>query len=123
MQMTMYRRDTRFSSDASLKRYTLDLERTVLDMLHCPMRMHEKVLNLLYQEILIGKTKNEVNSLRPPNVRKRQLTKELLVKRLQNYLRMRRDYLNYIEALSLTSLKMKEQRFIQCHSIRAQFNI
>ncbi len=25
------------------------------DMLHCPMRMHEKVLNLLYNEIFNGK--------------------------------------------------------------------
>jgi hypothetical protein len=30
-------------------------------MLHCPMRMHEKVINLLYNDILNGKTKHEVN--------------------------------------------------------------
>ena len=30
-------------------------------MLHCPMRMHEMVLTLLYTEVLNGKTKKEVN--------------------------------------------------------------
>jgi hypothetical protein len=32
------------------------------------MRMHEKILNLLYVEILNGKTKNEVNATRPSKI-------------------------------------------------------
>ena len=69
--MGMYRRDTRFSSDAAL-----DLERTVLNMLHCPMRMHEKVLNLLYQDVLNGKTKNEVNGKPVASKRKKKAVDE-----------------------------------------------
>jgi hypothetical protein len=60
-QMVMYRRDTRFSTDASTTNMKLRLDRTVVDMLHCPMRTNEIFLNLLYDEILNGKTKNEVN--------------------------------------------------------------
>jgi hypothetical protein len=71
LQMGMYRRDTRFSADVGL-----DLERTVLDMLHCPMRMHEKVLNLLYQEVLNGKTKNEVNGKPVASKRKKKAVDE-----------------------------------------------
>ena len=67
-QMKMYRRDTRFPSTG--EETSWEIERTVLDMLHCPMRMHEKVLNMLYQEILNGKTKNEVNG--KPTVAKRK---------------------------------------------------
>jgi hypothetical protein len=37
-------------------------------MLHCPMHMHEKILNLLYTELLNGKTKNEVNATRHSKV-------------------------------------------------------
>ena len=33
-------------------------------MLHCPMRMHEKILTLLYKELLNGKTKGEVKTVR-----------------------------------------------------------
>ncbi len=52
--LSMYCRDKRFTDVAS---DTL-LEHTILDMLHCPMRMREKVLNVLYQyqEVLNGKT-------------------------------------------------------------------
>ena len=71
LQMGMYRRDTRFSADVGL-----DLERTVLDMLHCPMRMHEKVLNLLYQEVLNEKTKNEVNGKPVASKRKKKAVDE-----------------------------------------------
>lgn len=71
LQMGMYRRDTRFSADVGL-----DLERTVLDMLHCPMRMHEKVLNLLFQEVLNGKTKNEVNGKPVASKRKKKAVDE-----------------------------------------------
>jgi hypothetical protein len=58
--MSMYCRDKRFTDVA----IDTPLERTILDMLHCPMRMHEKVLNVLYQEVLNGKTKNEVNGVK-----------------------------------------------------------
>jgi hypothetical protein len=58
--MIIYCRDKRFSESAS----DMPLERTILDMLHCPMRMHEKVLNVLYGEIFNGKTKNEVNGVK-----------------------------------------------------------
>jgi hypothetical protein len=55
--MVMYRRDKRFAVTVSDQPQTLELERTILNMLHCPMRMHEKFLNVLYAEILNGKTK------------------------------------------------------------------
>ncbi len=41
-RMAVYRRDKRFSRDVEPDKFTLKLDRTVLDMLHCPMRMHEK---------------------------------------------------------------------------------
>jgi hypothetical protein len=71
-QMVMYRRDTRFSTDASTTNMTLRLDRTVVDMLHCPMRTNEKVLNLLYDEILNGKTKNEVNGRRRGSTKRKK---------------------------------------------------
>ncbi len=63
-ELAMYRRDTRFVGAEGEYNHKLQLDRTILDMLHCPMRMHEKVLNLLYNEILNGKTKHEVNRSR-----------------------------------------------------------
>ncbi len=58
----MYRRDFRFHVKlGDSKAYKLQLDRTIIDMLHCPMRMHEKVLTLLCTEVLNGKTKKEVN--------------------------------------------------------------
>ena len=63
-QMVMYRRDTRFAVDIETGDVKLQLDRTVIDMLHLPMRTNEKVLNLLYEEILNGKTKNEANGPR-----------------------------------------------------------
>ncbi len=62
--MVMYRRDTRFVGIEGEYNRKLELDRTILDMLHAPMRMHEKVLNLLYAEVLNGKTKREVNNSR-----------------------------------------------------------
>ncbi len=52
-QLVMYRRDFRFHvKPGDLKAYKLQLDRTIIDMLlHCPMRMHEKVLTLLYTEV------------------------------------------------------------------------
>lgn len=66
--MVMYRRDMRFVGVEGEYNHKLKLDRTILDMLHCPMRMHEKVLNLLYNEILNGKTKHEVNRARKSKV-------------------------------------------------------
>ena len=61
-QLVMYRRDFRFHvKPGDSKAYKFQLDRTIIDMLHCPMRMHEKVLTLLYTEVLNGKTKKEVN--------------------------------------------------------------
>ena len=48
--MVMYRRDERFRTQAQDATYKDELDRTILDMLHMPMRMHEKVLNVLYGE-------------------------------------------------------------------------
>jgi hypothetical protein len=66
--MVMYRRDTRFEGVEGVYNRKLELDRTILDMLHAPMRMHEKVLNLLYAEVLNGKTKHEVNNSRSSKV-------------------------------------------------------
>ena len=62
--MVMYRRDTRFADAKGEYNHKLQLDRTILDMLHAPKRMHEKILNLLYAEVLNGKTKHEVNNSR-----------------------------------------------------------
>ena len=63
-QLVMYRRDFRFLvHPEDEKFYKLQMERTIIDMLHCPMRMHEKILTLLYTELLNGKTKHEVNDV------------------------------------------------------------
>jgi hypothetical protein len=56
-RMAIYRCDKRFSRDVKPDKFSLMLDRTALDMLHYPMRMHEKILNLLFAEILNGKTK------------------------------------------------------------------
>jgi hypothetical protein len=42
----MYARDVRFDANAGNPKW--ELGRLVLDMLHCPMRMNEKVLYMLY---------------------------------------------------------------------------
>ena len=72
-RMAVYRRDRRFSREEKPDKFTLRVDRTVLDMLHCPMRMHEKVLNLLYAEILNGKTKNETNGSVKGKKRKKEV--------------------------------------------------
>jgi hypothetical protein len=45
-RLQMYSCDTRF--DSAVVPTKLDLGRVILDMLHCPMRMNEKVFNMLY---------------------------------------------------------------------------
>ena len=77
--MVMYRRDTRFSSAASTDDMKLLLDRTVIDMLHLPMRTNEKVLNLLYEEILNGKTKNDVNGKRRVSTKKKHVVGDAAV--------------------------------------------
>ena len=72
-RMAIYRRDKRFSRDVKPDKFSLMLDRTVLDMLHCPMRMHEKNLNLLYADILNGKTKNETNGSLQGKKRKKEV--------------------------------------------------
>jgi hypothetical protein len=67
-QMVMYRRDQRFRGVAETPDAKLELDRVVLDMLHCPMRMHEKVLN--------GRTKNEANGPRKASKRKMKVAGE-----------------------------------------------
>jgi hypothetical protein len=67
----MYQRDTRFTCDEAQEDMKLQLDRTVVDMLHCPMRTNEKVLNLLYEKILNGKTKNELNAPRRGDKKKK----------------------------------------------------
>ncbi len=65
--MVMYQRDFRFHVQPGHENdYKNDLGRTIIDMLHCPMRMHEKILTLLYTELLNGKTKKDVNVGRLP---------------------------------------------------------
>ncbi len=78
-EMVMFRRDTRFSTTESGEDMKLHLDRTVVDMLHCPMRTHEKVLNLLYDEILNGKTKNEANGKRRVVKKKKQFVGDVAV--------------------------------------------
>ena len=72
-RMAVYRRDQRLPREENPDKFTLKVDRTVLDMLHCPMRMHEKVLNLLYAEILNGKTKNETNGSVKGKKRKKEV--------------------------------------------------
>jgi hypothetical protein len=72
-QLVMYRRDTRFAVDIETGDVKLQLDQTVIDMLHLPMRTNEKVLNLLYEEILNGKTKNEANGPRKGAKKRRRL--------------------------------------------------
>jgi hypothetical protein len=74
--MVMYRRDQRFRGKAKTPDDKWELDRVVLDMLHRPMRMHEKVLNLLYAEILNGRTKNEANGPRKASKRKKKVVGE-----------------------------------------------
>ena len=49
-RLTLYAQDKRFTSDLSKTKH--ELGRVVVDMLHCPMRMNEKVLFLLYYVVM-----------------------------------------------------------------------
>jgi hypothetical protein len=59
LKMHMYVRDNRFKelhNDTGLRG---ELHKVILDVLHCPMRTNEKVLTLLYEEVLNGAHKAE----------------------------------------------------------------
>ncbi len=45
----MYAQDKRFTSDGAKTKH--EVGRVVVDMLHCPMRMNEKILFLLYYAV------------------------------------------------------------------------
>jgi hypothetical protein len=52
LKLQMYFRDNRFRNLRNETDHRSQLHKTILDMLHCPMRTNEKVLTLLYEEIL-----------------------------------------------------------------------
>ena len=49
-RLTLYAQDKRFRSDVTKTKH--ELGRVVVDMLHCPMRMNEKILFLLYYAVM-----------------------------------------------------------------------
>ena len=59
MKLQMYARDTHFRNLLHEPGHRSELHKTIIDMLHCPMRTNEKVLNLLYEEITQGAHKAE----------------------------------------------------------------
>ncbi len=59
LKLQMYVRDVRFRNLLNETGHRSELHKTILDMLHCPMRTNEKVLNLLYEEITQGAHKAE----------------------------------------------------------------
>jgi hypothetical protein len=67
LKLDMYVRDHRFTDLLHESGHRTELHKTIIDMLHCPMRTNEKVLNLLYEEVTQGKhkaeTKNTLDSL------------------------------------------------------------
>ena len=63
LKLQMYLRDDRFhelEKDPSLRG---QLHKTILDMLHCPMRTNEKVLTLLYELVLQGAHKAQASTI------------------------------------------------------------
>ena len=63
LKLQMYLRDDRFhelEKDPSLRG---QLHKTILDMLHCSMRTNEKVLTLLYEQVLQGAHKAQASSV------------------------------------------------------------
>ncbi len=49
-RLSLYAQDKCFTSDLSKTKH--ELGRVVVDMLHCPMRMNEKILFLLYYAVM-----------------------------------------------------------------------
>jgi hypothetical protein len=60
LKLSMYVRDNRFRDLANESGHRTELHKTIIDMLHCPMRTNEKVLNLLYAEVTQGAHKAEM---------------------------------------------------------------
>ncbi len=54
LKLQMYVRDQRFMGLENSTEHRNQLHKTVLDMLHCPIRTNEKVLTLLYEQVLQG---------------------------------------------------------------------
>ena len=54
LKLQIYLRDNRFRNLLNDTDHRSQLHKTILDMLHCPMRTNEKVLTLLYEEIMNG---------------------------------------------------------------------
>jgi len=67
LKLQMYVRDNWFRDLESTTGHRAQLDKTILDMLHCPMRTNEKVLTLLYEEVMNGahkaETKQPLNDL------------------------------------------------------------
>ena len=59
LKLKMYVADNRFRDLLNEPGHRSELHKTIIDMLHCPMRTNEKVLNLLYEEITQGAHKAE----------------------------------------------------------------
>ena len=62
LKLRMYLRDHRFRDLLDESGHRTELHKTILDMLHCPMRTNEKVLNLLYEEVSQGAHKAEMKA-------------------------------------------------------------
>ena len=63
LKLQMYLRDERFRALDTIAGHRGELHKTVLDMLHCPMRTNEKVLTLLYEEVLQGAHKAQATAV------------------------------------------------------------
>jgi hypothetical protein len=54
LKLQNYVRDHRFRDLVNGTGHRAELHKTILDMLHCPMRTNEKVLTLMYEEVMNG---------------------------------------------------------------------
>lgn len=61
LKLQMYLRDNRFTALEGDTNHRSQLHKTILDMLHCPMRTNEKVLTLLYEQVLQGSHKAQAS--------------------------------------------------------------
>ncbi len=61
LKLQMYVRDERFLELEKDPSHRGQLHKTILDMLHCPMRTNEKVLTLLYEQVLQGAHKTQAS--------------------------------------------------------------
>ncbi len=62
LKLRMYLRDEIFLELVKDPSHRGQLHKTILDMLHCPMRTNEKVLNLLYELVLQGAHKAQAST-------------------------------------------------------------